>query len=122
MPVPDPPRRRPRKVTTRTWRGLSASARADLWASDYLRSGSAEEPSGLEAIEELFGIRFPEELQAPLRAIATRAFIAGADREAQLESALAAENAIRVRLELLLREHGIPVPTDPRPSEPPEDR
>jgi hypothetical protein len=107
-------------VTTSTWRGLSASARADLWASDYLRSGSGDEPSGLEALEQIFEARFgPAQLPA-LRALATAAFVAGTDRETQLESALAAEHAIRLRLELELRRHGHAVPTDQRPSAPPE--
>jgi hypothetical protein len=114
------PPRRPRRLSTGTWKGLSASARADLWASDYLRGGSPDEPSGLESLEQLFDVRFAPELHSALRALVTAAFVAGSDREAQLESALAAENAIRVRLELTLREHGIPVPTERRPSEPPE--
>jgi hypothetical protein len=113
-------RRRPRRVSTGTWRGLSAPARADLWASDALRSGSLEEPSVLEGVEALFELTFSTELHPALRALVTRAFLAGTEREAQLESALAAENAIRLRLELLLREHGIGVPTDPLPSDPPE--
>jgi hypothetical protein len=108
-------------VTTGTWRGLSAAARADLWVSDYLRSGTDDEPSGIAALEQLFEIHFAPETNAALRAFGTAAFLAGAEREAQLESALATESAIRVRLELRLREHGISVPTDPKPSEPPTD-
>lgn len=113
-------RRRPRRVTTSTWKGLSAAARADLYASDFARTGTEDEPSSLEGIEAFFEVKFPQALHAALRACITRAFLAGCDREAQLESALAAENAIRIRLELLLRENGIHVPTDPRPSEPPD--
>jgi hypothetical protein len=112
--------RRPRRVSTGTWRGLSAPARADLWASDYLRSGEPGEPSGLESIELMFDASFLPEHQPALRALATRAFLAGTEREAQLESALEAALTIRARLENLLRERGIPVPTDPLPSDPPE--
>lgn len=58
-------------------------------------------------------------LRATVAGVVREAYRAGTERETALETALAAERAIRVRLELVLRERGLPAPTDPRPSEPP---
>lgn len=105
-----PPPRRPRKVTSGTWRGLSPDARADLFASDYLRvrAKPSDEPSGLEAVQELYGVRFDDRQQAAVRALVIATFIAGTERESALEIAVDAERAMRLRLERILLEHRIP--------------
>jgi len=112
--------RRPRRVTTGTWQGLTPGARADLYASDFLRSGSLDEPSGIEGIEQFFDVKFSPELYAALRAICVKMYLAGTEREQALSTALEVSHTIRLRLELILRENGFDVPTDPLPSEPPE--
>lgn len=113
-------RRRPRHVSTGTWSGLTAQARADLYASSFTADGTIDEPGPLEGFEQFFDIKLPREFEPLVRAIVTKAYLAGTDREAQLQSALQMENAIRIRLELILREHGIEVPTDPIKTDPPE--
>lgn len=113
------PRRPRRTVSSTTWQGLSAGARADLDASEHGSTFAARLADHLSAL----GVELAGDAAAGLRAIAVEhtreAFLRGTEREVALETALAAERAIRVRLELVLRERGLPVPTDPRPSEPP---
>lgn len=108
-----------RTVSAGTWQGLSAEARADLHASE-------QAPRVLEALEVYHarvGVELTGEASRGLRALLQAAlretFLAGAERESSLETALAGERAIRQRLELELRERGLGVPTDPKPSEPP---
>src|SRR5690606_29961416 len=110
---------RPRRVTSGTWQGRSADARALLDAGEHApRLGEA-----LLAWLASAGVELTGEAEQRLRAIAVthtrETYLRGTSREASLESALAAERAIRLRLEALLRAHGIVVPTDRAPSEPP---
>ena len=83
--------------------------------SEYLRNGvhdAAGEPSGLVSLQLLFDVEFSAGQLAALRAVATRAFLAGAEREAQLEAALQVADAIRTSHETLLKQNGIPLPTE----------
>lgn len=111
--------RRPRRVTSTTWKGLTDAARADIWASEYFKAGEHGELAGIAALEQLFGVYFSTESYPALRALITAAFLAGSERASALQLALDAEHAIRLRLELRMREMGEAVPTDARPSEPP---
>ena len=96
-----------------TWRGLSPDARADLFASDYLRTRTKpdDEPSGLEAVQELFQVRFDDRELAAIRAITITTFIAATERESALEIAVDAERRLRLRYERALLDRGIPLPT-----------
>lgn len=59
------------------------------------------------------------DLEEDVHRIMSDAWSDAAEGEADLRSARDAERDLRHRMEGLLRLHGIPVPTMPRPSEPP---
>lgn len=113
---------RKRTISSGAWQGLSAEVRAGLHAAE--QAGRVLE--ALDAYHATVGVELAGEAQRGLRALLLGAlresFLAGTAREAELDSALALEHGIRVRLELALREAGLEVPTDPIESELPPAR
>lgn len=59
------------------------------------------------------------QLEEVIHAVMNDSWADGAYNEADLRTARDAERALRLRMERVLRSHGLEVPTDPRPSEPP---
>ena len=110
-----------RTISTGSWRGLSPEVRAGMWATDR----AAALAQALDTFHATVGVELVGEAQRQLRTLLAsalrEAYVAGAEREPDLESALATERVIRLRLERTLREAGLVVPTEERPSEPPKE-
>lgn len=80
----------------------------------------------IESVYSEFGIEMSPEMRDRLEVVIARVMRGTWDEaarfEGELRTSLDAERSIRYRLESELRRHGIPVPTERMPSEPPEAR
>lgn len=100
---------RPRKISTGTWAGLGAAARADLHASD------SANPL-LTAVLAILGTSIDlsaeaeRALRSTLQSARRESFLAGTERETGLMIALDAERRLRLRYGRALIDAGLPLP------------
>lgn len=112
-------RRRKKRRSSRSW-SLPPSERRELYISRNL-SPAADlfEAHAIAAGADSISVEWRTELETLLHRVMTGSWADGAENEADLRTARDAERLMRLRMEQILREHGIEVPTDPRPSDPP---
>jgi hypothetical protein len=108
-----------RHASSQSWH-LPLSERRELWVARTLH-GAVDM---VEQVYNEFGIELTTEMRERLEVILARVMRGTWDEaakfEGELRTSLDMERSIRRRLESELRKHGIPVPTDRMPSEPPE--
>jgi hypothetical protein len=122
---------RARRLSSTTFSMLSPEDRAHTIASDFMgRTLSKEEVGDFDQLEEMGGLQgqtaatrklTPEQRDVVRMAIKI-CCLQAMQHEIALETALDAEHKMRLRLELLLAENGLPIPTLPLPSDPPPDK
>lgn len=108
-----------RKRSSRSW-FLPPSERRELYIARNLSPAvellvSRAIAAGADSIDATWRAELEEEVQRIMNA----AWSDGADNEADLRTARDAERRMRQLMEAELRRHGIRVPTDPLPSDPP---
>jgi len=101
---------RTRKITSGTYSGLSAEAKADL----YVAEAVARAMSALEAHHAAWGVEVTGEAERQYRvalsAILREAHLAGAEPAVALRMRAEHEQRLRLRYERALREAGVALP------------
>lgn len=111
-----PHRKKQRKISETTWERISPDVQAD----HYSREKGAH--ALLAVLSQAVAIPGHEDaLRGVLTAIIREAFLAGSDGKTTMKIALDGEQVIRARLEQILAEHGIPIPTELMKTDPPPE-